>query len=53
MSDMDIELNGAEQTASTEANAANAVNDVDASEEESLIDYNEEDEIETAQKAAE
>jgi hypothetical protein len=53
MSDMDIELNEADQTASTEANAANAANDVDTSEEDSLIDYNEEDEIEAAQKAAE
>ena len=53
MSDMDIELNGADQTASTEANAANAANDVDTSEEDSLIDYNEEDEIKAAQKAAE
>ncbi len=53
MSDMDIELNGADQTASTEASAANAANDVDISEEDSLIDYNEEDEIEAAQKAAE
>ncbi len=53
MSDMDIKLNEAEQMASTEANAANAANDVDTSEESSLIDYNEEDEIEAAQKAAE
>ena len=53
MSDMDIELNGADQTASTEANAANAANDVDTSEEDSLIDYNEEDEVVAAQKAAE
>ncbi len=51
MSDMDIELNEVEQMASTEANAANAANDVDTSEEDSLIDYNEEDEIEAAQKA--
>ncbi len=53
MSDMDIELNGADQTASMAANAANAANDVDTSEEDSLIDYNEEDEQEAAQKAAE
>jgi hypothetical protein len=53
MSDMDIELNGADQTASTEAKAANAANDVDTSEEDSLIDYNEEDEVVAAQKAAE
>ncbi len=53
MSDMDIELNGADETALTEANAANAANDVGTSEEDSLIDYNEEDEIEAAQKVAE
>ncbi len=52
MSDMDIELNGADQTASTEANAASAANDKDTSEEDSLVDYNEDDEIEAAQKAA-
>ncbi len=53
MSDMDIELNGADEMALTEANAANAANDVDTSEEDSLIDYNEKDEIEAAQKIAE
>jgi hypothetical protein len=53
MSDIDIELNGADETALTEANAANAANDIDTSEEDSLIDYNEEDEIEAAQKVAE
>ncbi len=53
MSDMDIELNGADQTASTEANAANAANDDDISEEDSLIDYNEEDQQEAVQKAVE
>jgi hypothetical protein len=53
MNEMDIELNEADQTASTEANAANAANDGDTSEEDSLIDYNEEDEMEAAQKAAE
>ncbi len=52
MSDIDIELNGADQTASTEAKAANAANDVDTSEENSLVDYNEDDEVEAAQKAA-
>ncbi len=35
MSDMDIELNGADQTASVEANAASAANDKDTSEEDS------------------
>jgi hypothetical protein len=50
---MEIELNGADETASTEASAANAANDGDTSEEDSLIDYNEEDEIEAAQKATE
>jgi hypothetical protein len=53
MSDMDIELNGADQTASTEANAAIAARDVDTSEENSLIDYNDEEEVKVAQKAAE
>jgi hypothetical protein len=52
MSDMDIELNGADQAASTEVNAASAANDKDTSEEDSLVDYNEDDEIEAAQKAA-
>ena len=48
---MAIELNEADQTASTEANAASAANDGDTFEEDSLIDYNDEDEIEAAQKA--
>ena len=52
MTDMDIELNGADQTASVEANAANVAKDVDSSEEDSLIDYNEVEEKEAAQKAA-
>jgi len=52
MNDMDIELNGADQTASVEANAANVAKDVDSSEEDSLIDYNEVEEKEAAQKAA-
>ena len=52
MSDMDIELNGADQMASTEANAASAANDKDTSEEDSLVDYNEDDDTEAAQKAA-
>ena len=63
---MEVELSGAEQTASTEANAASAVNnddkevimavkeDSDTSEvDEELIDYNEQDEIDAAEKAAE
>jgi hypothetical protein len=53
MNEMEIELNEAGQTASTEANAANAANDGDTSEEDSLIDYNEKDEIEATQKAVE
>ena len=53
MNEMAIKLNEADQTASTEANAARAANDGDTSEEDSLIDYNDEDEIEAAQKAAE
>ncbi len=59
------ELNEADQTASTEANAASAANndgkeiamtgeeDSDASEVDELIDYNEQEEIEVAKKAAE
>ncbi len=53
MNEMEIELNEADQTASTEANAANAANDGDTFEEDSLTEYNEEDEIEATQKAAE
>jgi hypothetical protein len=34
MSNMEIELNGADQTASTEANAADAANNGDTSEED-------------------
>ena len=45
MSNMEIELNGADQTASVEANAASVAEDVDSSEEDSLIDYNEEEQI--------
>ncbi len=52
MSDMDVELNGADQMASTEVNAASAANDKDTSEEDSSADYNEDDETEAAQKAA-
>ena len=52
MSDMDVELNGADQMASTEVNAASAANDKDTSEEDSLVDYNEDDETEAAQKTA-
>ncbi len=51
MSNMEIELNGADQTASTEANAASAAQDVDTPEEDELYDYNDEDKIEAAQKA--
>jgi hypothetical protein len=53
MSDMDIELNGADQTASAEANAASAASDKDTSDEDSLFDYNDEDKIKAAQKEAE
>ncbi len=52
MSNMDIELDGADQTASTEVNATSAVQDVDTSEEDELYDYNDEDKIAAAQKAA-
>jgi hypothetical protein len=62
---MKIELNGADQTASTEANAASAANNEgmeiamageegsDTSEIGELIDYNEQDELEAKRKAAE
>ena len=43
MSNMDIELDGADQTASTEVNAASAASGEDTSEEDSLIDYNDTD----------
>ncbi len=56
------ELNGADQTASTEVNAAGAAGNIDmeianseedTSEVDELIDYNEQEEIEAARKAAE
>jgi hypothetical protein len=65
MSNMEVELKGADQTASTEANAASTANndgkevvmteeeDSDTSEVDELIDYNEQKEIEAAKKAAE
>ena len=49
---MDIELDGANQMASTEVNAASAASDKDTSEEDSLVDYNEDETDEVAQKAA-
>ncbi len=49
---MDIELNEADQTVSTEVNAASAANDKDTSEEDSLVDYNEDEIAEVAQKVA-
>jgi hypothetical protein len=49
---MDIELNGANQMASTEVKAASAASDKDTSEEDSLVDYNEDETDEVAQKAA-
>ena len=52
MSNMDIELNRADQMASTEVDAASAANDRDTSEEDSLVDYNEDKTVEVAQKAA-
>ncbi len=52
MSDINIELNGADRTASTEANAASAAQDVDTSEEDELFDYNDEDQVEAAQRRA-
>ncbi len=53
MSNMEIELDGADQTASTEVNAANAASGEDTSEEDSLIDFNELEVEKAAQKAAE
>ncbi len=54
MSNRDIELDGADQTASTEVNAANAASYKDTSEEDSLVDYNDyDDEGELITKAAE
>ena len=49
---MDIELDRADQTALTETNAASAANEVDTSEEDSLVDFNEDETDEVAQKAA-
>ncbi len=65
MNAMEIELNGADQTASTEANAASAANNdgrevvmtreenEDTSEVDSLIDFNDVEAVEAAEKAAE
>jgi hypothetical protein len=52
MSNMEIELNGADETAPTEANAADAANNGDTSDEDSLIDFNDEEAVEAAEKAA-
>ncbi len=64
MNEMEIELNGADQTASTEANATDAANnddteevmygkeDGDTSEEDSLIDFNDVETVEAAEKTA-
>ena len=54
MSNMEIELNGADETAPTEANAADAANNSDNSEavEDSLLDFNDEEAVEAAEKAA-
>jgi hypothetical protein len=54
MSNMDIELNRADETAPTEANAADAANNSDNSEavEDSLLDFNDEEAVEAAEKAA-
>jgi hypothetical protein len=51
MSNMEIELNGADETAPTEANAADAANNGDTSEEDSLLDFNDEEAMEAAEKA--
>jgi hypothetical protein len=64
MNSIEIELDRADQTASTESNAANAANDVnkevdmsgvddaDTTDEDKLIDYNEQEAEEAAEKAA-
>jgi hypothetical protein len=64
MNAIEIELNGADQTASTEANAADAADnddteevmtrkeDGDTSEEDSLLDFNDVEAVEAAEKAA-
>ena len=52
MSNMEIELNGADETSPTEANAADAANNGDTSEEDSLLDFNDEEAVEAAEKAA-
>ncbi len=53
MSSMEIELNGADETAPTEAIAADAANNGDTSEEDLLIDFNDEEAVEAAEKADE
>ena len=53
MSNMEIEPNGADQMASVEDRATNVAEDNDSSEQDSLYDYNKEDEIKAAQKEAE
>jgi hypothetical protein len=52
MSNMEIELNGTDETALTEANAADAASNGDTSEEDSLIDFNDEEAVKAAEKAA-
>jgi hypothetical protein len=52
MNEMEIELNGADQTTSTEANTADAVNNSDTSEEDSLLDFNDVEAVEATEKAA-
>ncbi len=63
MSSIETELDRADQTASTEPNAASAANDVDKevdmtggddtdTDESELIDYNEQEAVEAAEKAA-
>ena len=49
---MEIELDRADQATSTEVNAASAASGEDTSEEDSLIDFNEQEEKEAALKAA-
>ncbi len=52
MNAMEIELNGADETASTEANAADAANNSDTFEEDSLLDFNDVEAVEAAERTA-
>ncbi len=53
MSNMDIELNGADQTALSQANAASAANDSDTSEIDELLENEEQIQAEITRLEAE